>query len=283
MASIKQSMKKFMEYQQQRGIELNFGEVDLGVYRDYNAFLIGENYSVNSVGKCIKNLKQVLKAAEEDGFAISAAVKGKAFKVHTATTDAIYLTMDDLHALEAVDLTALPKCYSAARNIFMIGVWTAQRVSDYNYLGWENVSPDNSSIRLIQKKTGKKVIIPCNTPLRRILQQYRAEGLPLPHLYDQKINDLMKEIGRMAGLCEPVEMTSSKGGIGTTRLVPKWQLIQTHTARRTGATLMYLSGMDVYDICKITGHSSIQTLERYIKASELETVKKMSREYEFFR
>ncbi|MDO4736069.1 MAG: tyrosine-type recombinase/integrase, partial [Bacteroidia bacterium] len=64
---------------------------------------------------------------------------------------------------------------------------------------------------------------------------------------------------------------------------PKWKLIQTHTARRTGATLMYLSGMDVYDICKITGHSSVKTLERYIKASELETVRKITQEYDYFK
>ena len=93
----------------------------------------------------------------------------------------------------------------------------------------------------------------------------------------------MKEIGRLAGLTELVEIGKTKGGLHTVRMIPQWQLIQTHTARRTGATLMYLSGMDVYDICKITGHSSIQTLERYIKAGELETVKKMTAEYEFFR
>ena len=46
---------------------------------------------------------------------------------------------------------------------------------------------------------------------------------------------------------------------------------------------MYLSGMDVYDICKITGHSDIQTLMRYIRANELETFKKISEQYDYFK
>ena len=87
----------------------------------------------------------------------------------------------------------------------------------------------------------------------------------------------------MAGLDEWIEITTTKGGFTSKTRARKWELIHTHTARRTGATLMYLSGMDVYDICKITGHSSIQMLERYIKADELETVRKLSEVYDYFK
>lgn len=45
-------------------------------------------------------------------------------------------------------------------------------------------------------------------------------------------------------------------------------------ARRMGVTLMYLAGVDAYDICSITGHSSIKMLNKYIKAKELEVAKK---------
>jgi len=39
-----------------------------------------------------------------------------------------------------------------------------------------------------------------------------------------------------------------------------------HTACRTGATLMYLAGMDIFDIKKVTGHTTPEMLKRYIKA-----------------
>ena len=50
---------------------------------------------------------------------------------------------------------------------------------------------------------------------------------------------------------------------------PKYAMVHSHTARRTGATLMYLAGMDVFNICLVTGHSSVSMLKNYIKADDL--------------
>lgn len=63
---------------------------------------------------------------------------------------------------------------------------------------------------------------------------------------------------------------------------PKNELIKTHTARRTGATLMYLAGMDIYDIMKITGHTSPAVLKKYIRADELQVVDKIKGKYNHF-
>ena len=56
-----------------------------------------------------------------------------------------------------------------------------------------------------------------------------------------------------------------------------------HTARRTGATLMYLAGVDLYDIMKITGHTTPAMLRKYIKADSLEVVEKLTEKYDYFR
>lgn len=49
----------------------------------------------------------------------------------------------------------------------------------------------------------------------------------------------------------------------------------------TGATLMYLAGMDIYDIMKITGHSTPMMLNKYIKADQLEVVEKITDKYDY--
>jgi len=182
-----------------------------------------------------------------------------------------------------------------ARDIFLIGVWTAQRVSDYNNIQKEDIRKETirswdedgnlsektiRTIHIVQQKTGKKVVIPCNKALRTILDKYPEE---LPHLSEQKINLYLKEIGKLCKFNDDIEIRNTKGGSLHTEKCKKYSLIHTHTARRTGATLMFLSGMNVYDICKITGHSNIKTLERYIKASELETVKKITDTYDYFK
>ena len=63
----------------------------------------------------------------------------------------------------------------------------------------------------------------------------------------------------------------------------KYELIGTHTARRTGATLMYLAGIPIYDIMRVTGHKSVNTLEKYIRADKLEVAQKLRHSYEYFK
>lgn len=68
---------------------------------------------------------------------------------------------------------------------------------------------------------------------------------------------------------------STKGGKSTLERVPKWKLVHSHTARRTGATLMYLAGIDIYDIMEVTGHASPEILKKYIKADNLDVSEKL--------
>lgn len=135
-------------------------------------------------------------------------------------------------------------------------------------------------ISIHQQKTGRYVEIPCNAKIRAILDKY-PEGLP--HLSDQKINLYIKEIGKKAKIDELIEIKETRGGEVTKRYYKKYDLICTHTARRTGATLMYLDGIPIYDIMKVTGHKSVTTLEKYIRADKLEVAQKLVLQYDYFK
>lgn len=45
---------------------------------------------------------------------------------------------------------------------------------------------------------------------------------------------------------------------------------------------MYLSGIEVYDIMKITGHQTPEMLRKYIKADSLEIAEKLAEKYDYF-
>lgn len=149
------------------------------------------------------------------------------------------------------------KGYGKARDLFIIGICTAQRVSDFTQFRKEDVfrlEDGHLYIKIIQKKTGKTVCIPCNSTLRELMVKY---NFVVPKMPPQHINKYIKIVAEMAGL----------GG--------KAARITTHTARRTGATLMYLAGMDLTDVMSITGHSSLAMLKVYIKADEIDIVEKI--------
>lgn len=292
--STKQSFTKLKEYQKHIGKEIDFDDINMNFYRGFSAFLQEQDYSINTIGKCFKDIKSVMEASFSDKLHTNIEFRDKKFRAKKVEVDSIYLTEEDLQKIQDADLSSLPKCYDEARDIFMVGVWTAQRVSDYNNISKDQIKTSKMQViedgRIVdrelmtidikQQKTGHKVSIPVNSQLKAILEKYDYN---LPHLWDQKINDYIKEVGRIAGLDEEIEITSTKGGQEHKETHPKYSLIHTHTARRTGATLMYLSGMDIFDICKITGHSSPVMLKKYIKADSLEVAEKIADKYEYFK
>ena len=117
----------------------------------------------------------------------------------------------------SVDTSKLSDGHILARDIFMVGVWTAQRVSDYNNLSRENIKDHRipkiiddkltfkefQTVEIRQKKTGTKVSVPVSSELKSILEHYDYQ---LPHLEDQVINRYMKDICRFAGLDELIEI-----------------------------------------------------------------------------
>ena len=302
--SLRESMTVWKTFQKETHKTYDFDDIDMPMYYKYTEWMKDRNYAINTVGKHIKNLKSILRCAESEGYNQNQRFKDKRFRGTRVEVDSIYLTKEDLKKFCAVDLSNKPKGYQEARDIFLVGCWTAQRVSDYNNISRDAIQsytkrtivdvpdPENPGqtkpeiqlrevmyINIRQHKTGAKVAVPCSSELKTILERYDYQ---MPHLADQVINRYIKDIGEWASIDDIVEMVETKGGKKTTVKYKKYKLIHSHTARRTGATLMYLSGMDVYDIMKITGHSSPNMLKKYIKADQLEVVDKIIDKYNYF-
>ena len=69
----------------------------------------------------------------------------------------------------------------------------------------------------------------------------------------------------------------TKGGGLKTATCEKWELISSHTARRSAATNMYLTGrMKTLEIMKLTGHHSEQNFFRYIRLTNDDTARSIS-------
>jgi integrase len=72
---------------------------------------------------------------------------------------------------------------------------------------------------------------------------------------------------RLAGITDKVEVTYTKGGKEHKETREKWELVSTHTARRTGATLLIKAGAPIAWVMRVTGHKSEKTFMRYIRLS----------------
>jgi integrase len=120
-------------------------------------------------------------------------------------------------------------------------------------------------IRVFTQKTEQTVTIPVKTVVREILDKYKGE--PPKGISNQKMNDYLKELGKLAGLNQEVIIRTRKGGVRKEETFPKFELITTHTARRSFATNAYNAKIPSKSIMGITGHKTEREFLKYIKLS----------------
>lgn len=250
--------------------DLGFDDIDLEFYDDFVDFLTNfKQYAVNTVGKYIKTLKEFLKAATEEGVNKKLDYLSPKFKTLTELTDTIYLTEKELNLMFAYDFSGNPRL-EKARDLFMVGAWTGLRFSDFSCIRKEHIRPDNF-ICIEQEKSNGKVVIPIHPILASILKKY--EGQPPKTITNQNLNDYIKEVGEVVGLSTPVIISKTKGGKRISKTYKKYELITTHTARRSFATNLFKSGFPAISIMKITGHKTEKSFLRYIRLSNDEHAK----------
>ncbi len=219
------------------------------------------------------------------------------------------------------------------RDVFMLGFFSAQRVSDYSHFKRENfkVTPNGTPVIVFrQVKTGQDVIVPILD--ERVFELCAKYEYDFPTLDRRTINRYIKEIARSLSESVPslreqyfTQLTMierrketlylewskklSKGGklnaedmkrframqeyakehdSGENALYKrdtsgrvikaKWELISTHTCRRSAITQMYDSHLyDVRDMMSISGHTTLTNFETYIKRGSMEQADRISR------
>ena len=268
IGSYGQTLTVLKGYETQKRKRLTFEAIDVDFYYEFKDYLMsGCNYSPNTVGKHIKNLKAFMNEATERGLNTNQTFKSKKFKVESEDADNIYLTESELDRMRELDLSNNLRL-DKARDLFLIGCYTGLRFSDFSQLTKSNLTQFEGTecITLKTQKTGEKVTIPLRIQAKAILSKYEntLTGFPLP-IANQNLNYYIKEIGEMAGITELVLQYITKGRLKTEVERPKFELIGTHTARRSFATNAFLSGLDSVNIMKITGHRSNKTFLKYIK------------------
>lgn len=154
----------------------------------------------------------------------------------------------------------------------MIGCYTGLRYSDLSRLDKDNFIGD--VLRMRTRKTGWFVEIPLHPIVKRILEGYNY-SLPR-QTSPQNFNARIKNICKRAEINVPVVVEYTKGFKVHRRKFLKYELISSHTARRSLATNMYLAGVSTFRIMLITGHRTESSFFRYIRISRSQNAKELS-------
>jgi integrase len=271
--------KNILENFSKERYKFNFDKITIDWYFDFIDYCNKKNLSHNYIGKHIKTLKTFLSSAIEQNLTKNDSYKK--FKVLKEESDNIYLTIDELTDLWKVDLSK-DKRKEQARDLFLIGAFTGLRVSDYNNLTYRNISEINGTrlLKVKAKKTGRVVAIPLHPIVDAIL--LKNNGKPPKNMPEQKLNLKIKEVCEDVGI-DGIESTEiTRGGLKVIEKKYRYELVKSHTARRSFCSNAYLSGMSSLDIMSISGHNTETAFMKYIKVTPEQVAIKMS-EHIFFK
>ena len=264
-----QHLRDFEKYSRRR---YDFAGINLEFYNKFTSYLnTKKGHTPNTVGKVIKTLKSFLTEAAERKLHTNLDYKSKRFKVEKEETEAVYLTVPELTTLAHLDL---PTSSSLAnvRDIFVFGAFTGLRFSDLAQLSKVAVSgqPGQKILKVRTQKTDKVVVIPLHPLAEAILT--RNEGHPPKAYSNPATNRLLKQLAEQAGFTAPVEVTTADGRVTK----QKWELVTTHTARRSFCTNAYLASIPLLAIMALSGHSKTQTFMSYIRITAEENAAQLS-------
>ncbi len=262
------TFKLLSDFQTKYKAAIDFDAIDLSFYNDFSSYMAKtKDYTPATMGKHVSTLKTFLNAATQEGINVNLKYQSKGFKAIETESDSIHLSEDELLDIGRLDLSANPRL-DRVRDLFLIGCYTGLRHSDFTTIQPKDIrqGKDGENFDIIQFKTKDRVTIPIHRTVRVILDKYNGQ---LPEaISNQKFNDYLKEVTEMVESLQVLETRSiTKGGKTVEDVKPKWQLVSSHTGRRSFATNAYERGTPTMSIMAITGHRTEKAFLGYIKTS----------------
>lgn len=261
----KQTLKKVKNYSLYSGEKVNFNTFEKHFVINFINYLESLDYALNTISKHLKNLKMFLKEAERKKLITNVNFNIADFNFKPEQTTAIYLTDEEIKAMFNKDLSKY-KELEFARDVFLIGCYTGQRVSDYNGLSNDSIKNINGVEYFVikQKKTKSVVQCPITKEIKEIMDK-RHNGIPPRKILEKDLNKNIKEVGQILKFNQKVEYSITKGGVEKKEFIPKYKLIHSHSARRSFCTNMYKKGMSAFDIMHFSGHKTEREFYKYIR------------------
>ncbi len=276
IVSYQKCLNAFREFEKDKKHHYTLDEIDKGFYDSYVAYMVEHGKMQNTIGERIKNLKALMHRSYEEGLHSNLAFKS--FTKPEQEVDNVYLTEAELEILYGHQFSEGNEMLDKYRDLFLVGCYTGLRWEDYKSIKKDDftTSPKGNPVLVVRAaKTGIRVVIPFIWKhLQDILEKYDYN---LPKVSEQKFNKYIKMACLSAGINAPIVITSGK----YLREEPyeKWELVSSHTARRSACTNMFLRGIPTIAIMKISGHKKESTFMKYIKVSAEENADYIAENY----
>lgn len=240
--------------------DMRFDQVSMDQYRRFIVWCNSKEFTRNYTGTLIKNWKALMRATEGK-YHQNTIYKSPEFKKLDEAVFDIYLDEDQKkHIYEA----RLPPVagWETTRAWFILGCYLGLRVSDLLSLTKKNLT--GTTITIVNEKTDERVVIPLHPVAKEILTKHK--GFP-PRITPVELNRTIKLICSHLKMNATVIYSVTRGGKRQDIQMETWQMISSHTMRRSAVTNLLAALVPENIVMKITGIKSHATLRKYNKLS----------------
>ena len=250
---------------------LTFDFFDEKGLNDYVTYLRDVKEMRNStIGKQLSFLKWFLRWAFKKGLHQNNAYDSYKPKLKSTQKKIIFLTWEELNKLREFEIPAAKQALDRVRDVFLFQCFTGLRYSDVFNLRRSDIKGDHIEVTTV--KTSDSLIIELNNHSKAILDKYKdvafEDDKVLPVITNQKMNDYLKELAKLAGIDEPVRQTYYRGNERIDEVTPKYALLGTHAGRRTFICNALALGIPPQVVMKWTGHSDYKAMKPYIDIAD---------------
>lgn len=193
--------------------------------------------------------------------------------------DGTEVTLTDHDGRKYVKVVRKGASLEKVRDVFCFCCFTSLRYSDVASLRTADIYDDHISV--VSRKSLDTLDIELNAYSKAILERHKGasygRGLALPVMSNQKMNERLKTLCELCEINRPVRETYYKEGERVEEIHPKYELIGTHTARRTFIVHALMMGTPANVVMEWTGHDSYEAMRPYVAVANEAKTRYMSR------
>lgn len=260
------SVADFLKYLQTKPLDKNGKET--------------EPHKNTSLKRIWRDLKQTLIWASKQGYYLGDVhekFKPRFKGADEKLSDVIFLTWAEINKM--YEHTFKDDLLNDVKDVYCFCAFSSLRFSDVQKLKKSHIR--NNSFVVATEKTTEPLIIELNDYTKAILKKYKdyehPQGLALPIHCMKFYNKKIKLIGEQLGFDEQVREAYYIGNKFHETVYKKWQLLSSHSARRTFIVNAITLGIPVEVIIKWTGHKDYDAMKPYIKIVDELKKKEMSK------
>ena len=238
--------------------------------RELKSWYIAKGYSNTTIDKMFSFLKTFIRWLHNEGYELQPGVLDYKLNLTIVPKTVTFLKHRELMDFYNYKFAEDEKCLELVRDMFCFMAFTSLRYSDLENLKKANVFEDH--IEICTKKTHDKLSIPLTSHAKEIIAKYNDEEYPDGKMFrvyaNAKINELLKEAAKKAGLDREVVLIHYQGNIRKEEVKKFHEIIGCHDARRTFVCCSLAFGIPPTVVMSCTGHSTYSAMKPYIEVAD---------------